>query len=464
MFRGSGISVVKTVVLGVALLAYPCGMLAQRGPGGGSTGGGTAGGGGLSGPTGRATGLSEKDDLKNFHAALAVQATSQQIIEYAAMLKTTAAVSAQLQAFLGQFGEQNVPQENARKQNKGLELASQDATLDLAIEKARSETRKFLEGFSERQKSGLRELAKKIGRADADLAQQAKALDQEVGDAKAVPQSIASSAQSLDRALASFRSLQLDLGSEMSIAAARSGQDAAFNLLPVKNAVSFDRQSIAIVSAGVISKGVADGEQNTFRFALTSDLSDLQQNIREVLRDELNKSDRCGERIEIRDATLTPRAAVGLVVAHLHYERWACPTMFGRETMNELVEGNATIEVKLTPAVADDGTLRLVPETAHIDAEGLVGESLRSGSLGDALRDKITEALLSIVRQGADFKATLPPAAQGYTVLHRAEFQGTGSGKLMFLLDGEIRVSNEKVTALTSELKERSSAPEAVPR
>ena len=33
--------------------------------------------------------------------------------------------------------------------------------------------------------------------------------------------------------------------------------------------------------------------------------------------------------------------------------------MFGRESMNEIVEGNGTIEVKLTPAVAEDGSLRL---------------------------------------------------------------------------------------------------------
>ena len=75
-----------------ALFVSSCGLLAQRGPG--STGGGSAGGGGLSGGGGRATGLSVKDDLKDYHLALAVQATGQQVVAYRSMMKTTDAADA----------------------------------------------------------------------------------------------------------------------------------------------------------------------------------------------------------------------------------------------------------------------------------------------------------------------------------------------------------------------------------
>jgi hypothetical protein len=92
----------------------------------------------------------------------------------------------------------------------------------------------------------------------------------------------------------------------------------------------------------------------------------------------------------------------------------------------------------------------------------MVGELLRSGALGDVLRDKVTETLLSIVRQGGDFKTALPPEALGYATLQRAQFDGTGSGKLTVVLDGEIRVSDEKATSLTSELKERSASQETI--
>jgi len=443
--RGTGISAVQIAVLAAALLAYPCATLAQHGGGGG--GGGT--GGGMNGG-GRASGVDVKDDLKDFHAALAVQATSQQILQYDSMLKSTAAAGTELQAFLAQL----------EKKDSAPALAGRGTTLEQELEKALTENRKFLDGLSGPQKSGLRDLIRKLMRTDSDLTQQAKALNQQVGDAKAVAQQAASSAQNLGHAFTSFQSQQLALGEQMGIQDPNQIQDVIFNLPLVRSLVNFGNQPIAITTSRVISKGVAEGGQNTFTLELTADMSELQQNMTQVLRTQLDKSDRCGERIAIQDATLTPLSSAALVVAQLHFERWAC---FGRETTNELVEGNGAIEVKLTPAVAEDGTLRLVPEIRRIDAQGLVGELLRSGSLGELLRDKISEALLSTVRQAGDFKAMLPPSAQGYASLRHAEFQGTGLGKLIVVLDGEIRVSNDKATSLTSELKERSSSQENMP-
>lgn len=401
-------------------------------------GGGSAGGGGLSGG-GRASGVDVKDDLKGFHAALAVQATSQQIAAYNLMLKTTEAVSVELKAFAEQVG-------NA---NNASGIASHDKTLEQAVETARSANKKFLEGFSDRQKTGLREVAKRLSKADSDLALQAKALDQEV-EANAAGAQMAASAQSLDHALTSFRKEEVDLGEEMGIGSGNNAQDVAYSIAPVKSSVNLANETVSITTSGLISKGTAEGGQDTFRLQLIADMSDLQLNITGVLRGELDKAENCGERIAIQTASLLAREPASLVVVQLHFERWACR---GRETITEIVEGNGTMEVKLTPAVGDDGGLRLVAEIGRIDAAGLVGDLLREGSLGEALRDKITEAILSAVRQGGDFTATLPSAAQGSATLHRARFEGTGSGRLMAVLDGEIRVPSEKATLLTSELK-----------
>jgi len=137
-------------------------------------------------------------------------------------------------------------------------------------------------------------------------------------------------------------------------------------------------------------------------------LSDLQQNITRSCIRNSTKLSVAESGLAIQSATLTPLEPKSLVVVRLHYERWAC---FGREA-NEMAEGNGTIEVKLTPSVAEDGSLRLTPEIGRVEAEGLIGELLRSGSLGDTLRDKITESLLSTVRKAGDFNATLPPAAR----------------------------------------------------
>jgi hypothetical protein len=440
------ISELKVAIFAAALLSYPCAMLAQRGAGGGHTGGGSAGGGGLS-STGRPTGVDVKDDLKDFHATLAVQATSQQIVLYAAMMKSTEAAIAELKTLLDQIGK-----------NSAAELASRNTAVEQAIERARTENKKFLDGFSEPQKSGLKEITRRLLKADADVAQQAKALDLELRDPKSPGQSIAASAQNLEHTLTNFQHQQLGLGEEMSIVVGSNSQDSAFDLPPVKNLVNFADQPITITTSGVISKGAAEGGQNTFKLDLIADLSDLQRNITDILRTQLDKNDRCGERIRIQDAALSSSEPASQVVLQLHVERWAC---LGREA-NEMAEGNATIEVKLASSIGEDGALRLKPEIARVDAQGLIGEWLRSGSLGETVRDAIAESLLSVIRQGEDLKTTLPPAARGNAKLQRAQFQGTGSGKLLAVFDGEIRMSNEQVISFTSELKERHSAPEAV--
>jgi hypothetical protein len=436
--RGSRIRIVAT--LWAALTLGPCTMFAQHG---GHGAGGSIGGGGMNGG-GRPTGVDQKDDLKDFHQALAVQATSQQIIAYASMMKSTSAATVELQALLEQLGKQEI----------ASALAVRDTTLQQAIEKARTDNKNFIGGFSSPQKSGLKETAKKLTKADSELAQRSQELNQRVADPRVASEVIASAAQSVEHALTSFQDQQASLGREMSILTPDS-EGLTFNIAPVRNSISFRNQPVAIITSGMISQSAEEARQNVFTVKLTEDIFDLQQNITEVLRAQLDKSDRCGERIAIQDATLTPLQPASLVVTRLHFERWAC---FGGQN-NEIAEGDGTLEVKLTPAVEQNGRLQLTPAISRVDAEGLLGESLRSGSLGSELRDQIAENILSAVRQGGDFKLILPAAAQGSATLHRAQFQSTGAGALTVVLEGDIRVSNDKATSLASELKKLSPQP-----
>jgi len=236
------------------------------------------------------------------------------------------------------------------------------------------------------------------------------------------------------------------------------GQELVFKLPPVKTSVNIENQPMAITASGIISKVAAERGQNVFKLELVADLSDLQRNITQVLRSPLDKSDRCGDRIAIQNATLTPLAPASLVLARLHFERWTCVKVFGKERPNKVVGGNGSIEVKLTPVVDEGSTLRLAPEIGRIDAEGPLGELLRSGSIGAALREKITKALLSAMQKGTNFKATLPPAVQDYATIQSAQFRDAGSGNLSAVLDGEIRISNDQIKLLANQLKERERA------
>lgn len=433
MSRENGHRPIATaLLLSATLLIFPLSSLAQHG--GGGIGGSMAGGGGLSGGSGLASGLDAKDDLKGFHDALAMQASRPQISQFKLMVKSAEAASSQLQSFL----------EQAVKENKA-EVAESGKSLSAAIEQARTENAAFLEQLSDRQKSGLKDAIKKLNKIDSELAQETKTLNAEIIERKAENPAIASSAENLKTSLASFHDQQLALGDEMSIASGASDVESAYSIAPVKTTINFENQPITIIASGFVSKVAPPSLQNAFRVQLTADLSDLQQNFTEVLRAQINRSDPCGEQITIQTAALTPSTPTSSVLAQLHYERWAC--FGGRGSANEMAEGNGSMEIILTPTVAGDGTLRISPVISRVDAEGLLGDLLRSGTLGETVRDKIAESTLSAVRQAWDYKALLPPAAQAYVKLQGAQFRGMGAGELSIVLDGSIQVPDDKVAA-----------------
>jgi len=55
----------------------------------------------------------------------------------------------------------------------------------------------------------------------------------------------------------------------------------------------------------------------------------------------------------------------------------------------------------------------------------------------------------------SDLGATLPSAIQGYATIQTAQFKNAGAGRLMVILDGEVRITNEQVQALSKQVKER---------
>ena len=310
------------MIVGIALLASPVRTLAQRGGGGGHGMPAGAGAG-----VGIASGVSDKDDLKDFHQAMAVQATDEQRAAFAKIAQYTQAASDRLKAFRDLL--QKVPASSP--------LSDRATTLDQAIEKARVSNRNFLASFSSKQKSGLKDIAKKLEKADSDLDKEVKALDQIVQivqTSKSDTEPIASSAASLDKELASFQEEQLALGREMGILLSTGSQDLTFNLPKVTNSINIAGQPVSIQASGAVSRQStgtpAENGRNLFTLKLTADLSDVQQNITVILRSKLTRSPRCGERMEIQQATLTPLAPASLVVARVHLRALGLPAGSGK--------------------------------------------------------------------------------------------------------------------------------------
>jgi hypothetical protein len=215
---------------------------------------------------------------------------------------------------------------------------------------------------------------------------------------------------------------------------------------PVKTSVVLKDQPVSVTAwadLATVSSGI-------FRLAMTADLGDLQDHLTPLLQAELNRSDRCGERLSVAEGILAPKRPIGVLTASVHYERWGCIKAFGKQVEKRLVGGNAVVEVRLTPSV-EANHVSLHAEVEKIDADGSLGEVLRSGSLGDSIRQKIAASIESAIEQAVNPKSTLPPQIQSAATLQTVQFEDGGAGRLHVLVAGEVHISPEQFQAIAKQ-------------
>lgn len=193
------VSRVAVRVMGAVLLLSTSGVLAQHGGHGG-------GGGGRHGTPGAAS--TTDASLTDFNHALAVQATPDQTSHFPELTKSTE-TARKLAQELAQVG---------RKADSPIEFAKQSAALKSAVEEAQGANQDFVKSFTKSQKAGLKELAKKLEKADSEVAKQWKELERQL-EAKANGEAIAGSADKLEKASEEFNNQQISVGAEMGIQA-----------------------------------------------------------------------------------------------------------------------------------------------------------------------------------------------------------------------------------------------------
>jgi len=213
----------------------------------------------------------------------------------------------------------------------------------------------------------------------------------------------------------------------------------------IKTSINLDQQTIEITVWGTVTMTPA----GIFNLALTVDLGDFQEHLTPVLAAQLNRSDRCGEQLSVEKAALAPDAPSSALTANVNYERYACVKAFGKQIVKKLVGGHGVIEVKLTPAVADNN-ISLDAEVRKIDADGSLGEVLRSGSLGDSIREQISDSVESAIQKSADLKSTLPAEIESALTVKTVQFADGGAGRLWLTISGEVRLSAEQLRGVAS--------------
>jgi hypothetical protein len=231
------------------------------------------------------------------------------------------------------------------------------------------------------------------------------------------------------------------------------GADLRIEIPPVPVSLDISGQPIAITISGDIA-----GSGQSLNLNLRADLSDFQHHLTPLLQAELNQSNRCGERITIENASLTPAAPSGQLAVQLHFEKWACFKAFGKENAKKLLGGSGTVNMILTPRVehenagSDGSKVRLDAEIGSIDADGSLGELLRS-DYGAVLSDKIRAALMKAIQKSASLEAVVPVQARPFVTIQSVGFADRGNGSLGLNLAGRLTVPVEQASALVEQFR-----------
>ncbi|HEX3744603.1 MAG TPA: hypothetical protein VHW09_11760 [Bryobacteraceae bacterium] len=220
------------------------------------------------------------------------------------------------------------------------------------------------------------------------------------------------------------------------VAAICLAQTDTHQLPAIKTSVTLEGQPVAVSVWATVSPA---------HLSATVDLGDFQEHLTPILAAQLNRADRCGDRLAVQKAVLAPS---GMLTANVHYEHFACAKAFGKEIVKRVVGGDAVVEVKLTPSVTDNH-IAMQAEVRKIDANGSLGEALHSGSFGESLRQKIAANIEASVRKSTDLKAALPAAVESALTLRSVRFADGGAGRLWLALEGELHLTAEQFQILT---------------
>jgi hypothetical protein len=234
------------------------------------------------------------------------------------------------------------------------------------------------------------------------------------------------------------------------LALAAPAQSGELILRIPPTAASFDAggNPVNVTVWGSVSRVSAE----VVRLALTADLGEFQHNILPILRSQLNRSDRCGERLSMEQAALVPAPPDSILNATVHYERWGCMKALGKEVNKRLVGGNAVLSVKLTPSV-EANALSLKAEVVRLQADGSLGELLRSGSVGDALKEKIAASIRSSIQKAANFNNVLPPRMGGAVTIRSVAFTSGQEDRLLIDSAADAGISPENLKLLGKQLE-----------
>jgi hypothetical protein len=236
--------------------------------------------------------------------------------------------------------------------------------------------------------------------------------------------------------------------------------DFTFEIPPAPVAVDIGAQHIALAISGEVSASPMPpgaGEQ-TFPLNLRADLGGLQSHLTALMQQELNRSDRCGEKVSVQNATAAPSSGAADLTVRFHFERWICVAS-ENNTPKRLLASDAAVHViasaVLEKSAAGEQTVRMDARIGGIEADGPLGEMLRSGAVGNTLRDKVRDSLLLVLRRATNLDGTMPAQTRRFVAIQKIAFVDAGFGRLALDMSGRLQVPGESVSTVLEQFGNR---------
>jgi hypothetical protein len=229
--------------------------------------------------------------------------------------------------------------------------------------------------------------------------------------------------------------------------------DGVIVIPQVKTELPIGDQTVAVTVGGSVTQ-VA--KPDLYRITLNIDLADFARHLTPLLKPQIDRSEQCGERIDLQEAAIAAAPPGALATVHVHFEKWGCAKALGRQITKRLVGGNAVAQVKFAPLV-EFNRVRLESEVGEIQADGSLGELLRSGSLGKALREKIHKSLQSAIEKATNWDATIPKALQEVASFQSIAFTGAIPGQFGLSLTGQVHIQPDRLKTLVIEVNQKSN-------
>ncbi|HXU33853.1 MAG TPA: hypothetical protein VN851_25055 [Thermoanaerobaculia bacterium] len=186
--------------------------------------------------------------------------------------------------------------------------------------------------------------------------------------------------------------------------------------------------------------------------SIVVDLADLQAKILSVVRAQGNRAELCGDRLDLRAATLSPPApskpptprkiGAGLYVAG-RYEWYFCRPAIG-DLFNPgpprlLFRQDGAARFELVPRIGPQGIV-LDTHVLGVAADGALEKVLDVRALGEFLRSRLTAALARALGPESLRLALPRDLAELRPKFERVRFVDLGGGKLGLVTEGKLRI------------------------